>query len=106
MRCSNAYIAAVLLMRVYTILGGMNRIVTLFNQLDIKFFQRDALGYLSFTSAMQFGRFREAIGYYTSVTAQFDHNEREVHSFYVKLVSKQCLLDKRIYRGSQSNLQS
>lgn len=35
-RCSNVYIAAIVLMRVYTILGNMSRIVALFNQLDIK----------------------------------------------------------------------
>jgi hypothetical protein len=77
-RCSNVFISAILLVRIYTLLGNMNRIVALFNQLDVKYFQRDSLGYLTFASAMQFGRFREAIYYYTSVTAQFDHNEREV----------------------------
>lgn len=34
--CSNVFIAAILLMRVYTLLGNMDRIVALFNQLDIK----------------------------------------------------------------------
>jgi hypothetical protein len=80
-RCPNIFIAALILMRTYTVLGGINRIVFLFNQLDIKFFQRDSLGYLTFASAMQFGRFREAIFYFTNLTTQFDHNEREVSSF-------------------------
>ncbi|KAI6183216.1 hypothetical protein M3Y97_00465100 [Aphelenchoides bicaudatus] len=62
-RCPNVFIAALVLMRIYTKIGGINRIVALYNQLDIKFFQRDSLGYLTFASAMQFGRFREAIFY-------------------------------------------
>lgn len=79
-RCPNVFIAALVLMRIYTKIGGINRIVALYNQLDIKFFQRDSLGYLTFASAMQFGRFREAIFYFTGLTSQFDHNEREVSS--------------------------
>jgi hypothetical protein len=77
-RCPKVYITAVLLIRIYIALGNMNRIIALSNQLDIKYFQRDSLGYLTFGSAMQYGRFQEAIYYYTSVTAQFDNNDREV----------------------------
>ncbi|KAI6192435.1 hypothetical protein M3Y99_01938100 [Aphelenchoides fujianensis] len=76
-RCPNVYVAGLLLMRVYSVLGNMQRIMTLFNKLDIKYIQRDSLGYLTFTSAVQFGRFKEAIYYYTSMTTQFDQNERE-----------------------------
>lgn len=65
-------------MRIYSILGDMQRMMSLFNRLDIKYIQRDSLGYLTFTSAMQFGRFKDAIYYYTSLTTQFDQNEREV----------------------------
>ncbi|KAI6227278.1 hypothetical protein M3Y99_01272200 [Aphelenchoides fujianensis] len=76
-RCPNVYVAGLLLMRIYSVLGNMQRIMTLFNKLDIKCIQRDSLGYLTFTSAVQFGRFKEAIYYYTSMTTQFDQNERE-----------------------------
>ena len=77
-RCPNVYVAGLLLMRVYCVLGNMQRVISLFNRLDIKYIQRDSLGYLTFTLAMQYGRFKEAICFYTSMTAQFDQNEREV----------------------------
>ncbi|KAI6181474.1 N-terminal acetyltransferase B complex subunit MDM20-like protein [Aphelenchoides besseyi] len=73
----NVYVAGLLLARIYDVIGNIQRIMMLHNELGIKFIQRESLGYLTFNSAVKFGRFKEAIFYFTSITSQFDQNERE-----------------------------
>ncbi|KAI6198092.1 hypothetical protein M3Y94_01303900 [Aphelenchoides besseyi] len=76
-RYPNVYVAGLLLARIYDVIGNIQRIMMLHNELGIKFIQRESLGYLTFTSAVKFGRFKESIFYFTSITTQFDQNERE-----------------------------
>lgn len=71
-------IPSLILCRLYGILGGTHRIFELSRLLDIKYIQRDSLGFLQFFLAERFGRFKTGILQYASLSAFYDQNEREV----------------------------
>ncbi|KAI1721530.1 n-acetyltransferase B complex (NatB) non catalytic subunit domain-containing protein [Ditylenchus destructor] len=71
-------IPPVLLCRLYGMFGNTLRVYELCRQLDVKYIQRDSLGYLQFFLAARFGRFKTAILQYASLSAFYDQNEREV----------------------------
>lgn len=69
---------AFLLCRLAALFGDVGRVRELCKQMDVKYIQRDSLGYLQFFLTERFGQLKSSILYYTSLSAQFDQNEREV----------------------------
>lgn len=74
---------SILLCRLYAIFGDVCQVQKLCRQLDIKYIQRESLGFLQFFLAERFGRFKSAILFYTSFSAQCDQNDREVFYFCI-----------------------
>uniref|UniRef100_A0A158R648 N-terminal acetyltransferase B complex subunit MDM20 homolog n=1 Tax=Syphacia muris TaxID=451379 RepID=A0A158R648_9BILA len=72
------YTCRLMLCRAYGIIGAIDRVQKLLQSLDIKFVQRDTLGYFLFGLHEQYGRFSSAIIYYTELTLFFDHSEKEI----------------------------
>uniref|UniRef100_A0A915CZZ8 Uncharacterized protein n=1 Tax=Ditylenchus dipsaci TaxID=166011 RepID=A0A915CZZ8_9BILA len=67
-----------LLCRFYSLLGGSKRVAELVKHLDIKYIQRDSMGYLQCLLDDKYGKFKSAILRYTSLGVLYDQSEREV----------------------------
>uniref|UniRef100_A0A914ULN6 N-terminal acetyltransferase B complex subunit NAA25 homolog n=1 Tax=Plectus sambesii TaxID=2011161 RepID=A0A914ULN6_9BILA len=67
-----------LLAKFYGMLGACTLVQELVQSLDVKYIQRDTLGYLLFDLLNNFGRFTNAVVYYVDLCAVFDQGEREV----------------------------
>lgn len=67
-----------LLAKFYGLLGASTMVQELVQSLDIKYVQRDTLGYLLFDHLNNFGRFTNAVVYYVDLCGVFDQGEREV----------------------------
>lgn len=68
----------ILLCRLYSIFGDVCQIQNICQKLDIKYIQRDSLGFLQFFLAERFGRFKSSFFFYTSFSVYCDQNDREV----------------------------
>ncbi|VDM40396.1 unnamed protein product [Toxocara canis] len=66
------------LCRAYALIGATAQIQILMQSLDIKYVQRDTLGYLLFGLLEQYGRFNAGIIYYTELSVLFDQTEKEI----------------------------
>uniref|UniRef100_A0A1I8AJ23 N-terminal acetyltransferase B complex subunit MDM20 homolog n=1 Tax=Steinernema glaseri TaxID=37863 RepID=A0A1I8AJ23_9BILA len=67
-----------LLMRMYGILGCMDNVVKLHDDLEIKYVQKDSMGYHLLPIYDQFGDFEHATKHFTALSAYFDQTDREV----------------------------
>ncbi|VBB30334.1 unnamed protein product, partial [Acanthocheilonema viteae] len=71
-------ISAIVLCKAYSSIGVTTQVQRFMRALDIKYIQRDTLGYLIYGLLEQYGRFSSAIIHYTELTAFFDQTEKEV----------------------------
>ncbi|VDK74310.1 unnamed protein product [Litomosoides sigmodontis] len=71
-------ISAVVLCKAYSTIGVTTQVQRFMRALDIKYVQRDTLGYLLYGLLEQYGRFSSAIIHYTELAAFFDQTEKEV----------------------------
>lgn len=69
---------SILLCRLYSIFGDVCQVKKLCRQLEIKYIQRDSLGFLQFFLAERFGRFKSSFFFYTSFSVYCDQTDREV----------------------------
>lgn len=76
--CPPCPLVRVVLCRIYGMLGCISKVHEQCRQLDVKYIQKDTLGYLLFPLPEQYGRYKTAIVYYTQMSAFYDQNEREV----------------------------
>ncbi|VDD91479.1 unnamed protein product [Enterobius vermicularis] len=72
------YTCRLMLCRAYGLIGAVNQVQRLLQLLDIKYVQRDTLGYFLFGLFEQYGRYNAAIIYYTELTLFFDQSEKEI----------------------------
>lgn len=66
------------LCRAYALIGCTAQVQRLMQSLDIKYVQRETLGYLLFGLLEQYGRFNAGIIYYTELSVLSDQTEKEV----------------------------
>uniref|UniRef100_A0A915PFP9 N-terminal acetyltransferase B complex subunit NAA25 homolog n=1 Tax=Setaria digitata TaxID=48799 RepID=A0A915PFP9_9BILA len=71
-------ISAVVLCKAYSSIGVTTQVQRFMRALDIKYIQRDTLGYLAYGLLEQYGRFSSAILHYTELAAFFDQTEKEI----------------------------
>ncbi|EFO24232.1 hypothetical protein LOAG_04254 [Loa loa] len=71
-------ISAVVLCKAYSSIGVTTQVQRFMRALDIKYIQRDTLGYLVYGLLEQYGKFNSAIIHYTELAAFFDQTEKEV----------------------------
>ncbi|KAK6102242.1 N-acetyltransferase B complex (NatB) non catalytic subunit family protein [Brugia pahangi] len=71
-------ISAIVLCKAYSSIGVTTQVQRFMRNLDIKYIQRDTLGYLVYGLLEQYGRFSSAIIHYTELAAFFDQTEKEV----------------------------
>lgn len=67
-----------LLCRFYALIGATAQVQRQMQSLDIKYVQRETLGYLLFGLLEQYGRFNAGIIYYTDLSVLFDQTEKEI----------------------------
>uniref|UniRef100_A0A8R1Y381 N-terminal acetyltransferase B complex subunit MDM20 homolog n=1 Tax=Onchocerca volvulus TaxID=6282 RepID=A0A8R1Y381_ONCVO len=71
-------VSAIILCKAYSSIGVTTQVQRFMRALDIKYIQRDTLGYFVYGLLEQYGRFSSAIIHYTELAAFFDQTEREV----------------------------
>ncbi|MFH4979510.1 hypothetical protein AB6A40_006219 [Gnathostoma spinigerum] len=66
------------LAKCYAILGITAEVQKVMQSLDIKYVQRDTLGYYMFGLLEQYGRFNASVVYYTELSILYDQTEKEI----------------------------
>ncbi|MCP9258151.1 N-alpha-acetyltransferase 25, NatB auxiliary [Dirofilaria immitis] len=71
-------VSAIILCKAYSSIGVTTQVQKFMRTLDIKYIQRDTLGYLVYGLLEQYGRFNSAIIHYTELAGFFDQTEKEI----------------------------